>query len=334
MPHSPATISFALPAYNEEENIQKILNHLRIVKKNLDEEQKINFEILIINDGSTDKTEEIVKQYPSVTYLHQKNNGPASARNNGWHNGKGDIIAFLDSDCVPRKNWLRKMVSNYTSDSVVCVGSRYGISNKNNFLACCIYFEFLIRYKRMPRHPKFLGSHGYSFRKSFLEKFHGYSEEYKMASHEDNELAYRIIAKGYTTIFDKTNIVDHQFPTNVYKYMRIQFWHGYWRMKLYTDHPRLVTGDDYSDVWDYMQPPLMVLWLILLPFSFLTSVYFIEWILFLTAIALQLPITRGIVQLSGKKRYYCYIPFGIVRALARGLGMCKGIIHFWLKRKA
>ena len=55
-------VLLALPCYNEEENIENILNHLRIVKKNIYEEKQINFEILIINDGSTDKTVKILEE--------------------------------------------------------------------------------------------------------------------------------------------------------------------------------------------------------------------------------------------------------------------------------
>lgn len=324
-------VTIVIPAYNSARTISLAIEACL----NQDYPRDL-LEIMVVDDGSTDATCRIVQSYVEkhgIRYLYQENSGPATARNNGWKHAQGSIVAFLDSDCVPRKYWVHKMVSHYTEPNIVCVGSRYGIVNRSNLLACCIYFEFLIRYKRMPKHPKFLGSHGYSFRKSFLEEIGGYCEEYKMASHEDNELAYRIHAKNCYTIFDKTNIVAHHFPTNLYKYLRIQMWHGFWRMKLYVHHPRMVTGDDYSDMWDYLQPPLMLLSLILLPFSFLYPIMLVELFLLIAGISLQLPITLNIIALCGKKRYLVYIPFGLMRSASRSIGMVMGITKFWILKQ-
>ncbi len=318
------TVSIVIPAYNSSKTIASAIEGC--LKQDYDSKK---IEIIVVDDGSQDNTKNIVNSY-KVKYIYQTNQGPATARNNGWKHANGEIIAFLDSDCIPRKYWLSKMVNHYNLPSVVCVGSRYGIANRESLLACCIFFEFIVRYKRMPRHPKFLGSHGYSFRKSFLETIGGYSEEYKMASHEDNELAYRIIARGYTTVFDKTNIVEHHFPTNIFKYLRIQFWHGFWRMKLYVDHPHMITGDDYSDIWDYAQPPLMLAFLILLPFTFYKTIMFLDLFILACVVFLQIPITLSIISLCMRKRYFVYIPFMIMRAIARSLGMVKGIIKFWI----
>jgi glycosyltransferase involved in cell wall biosynthesis len=322
-------VSIVIPAYNAQNTISLA------IKGCLRQDYPLSLlEIIVVDDGSTDNTRKIVSQFESVRYMYQTNHGPASARNNGMHHAKGSLVAFLDSDCVPRKSWISKMISRYTSDDIVCVGSRYGLRNRGNFIACCIYFEFLIRYKRMPRHPKFLGSHGYSFRKSFLVEIGGYSEEYTMASHEDNELAYRIISKGYITYFDKSNIVDHHFPTNFFKYLRVQLWHGYWRMKLYVDHPHMVTGDDYTDIWDYMQPPFTLALLVLIPFYFISPIFlFLELTILTMIIFMQMPIALRMVRLCKKKRYFLYIPLGIIRAAARSIGMIIGILHFWILRR-
>lgn len=321
-------VSIVIPSFNSEKTIAKA-----IIGCDRQDYPRDLFEIIVVDDGSRDATPDIIRSYSHVLFIRQDHSGPATARNKGLMNARGSIVAFLDSDCVPRPAWLSKMVRRYTSEDVVCVGSRYGIANRSSLLACCIYFEFLVRYRRMPRHPKFVGSNGYSFRSDFLKKIGGYSEEYRMASHEDNELAYRIISKGYSTFFDKTNIVDHHFPTHILRYLRVQLWHGYWRMKLYVDHPRMVTGDDYTDIWDYLQPPVSLLILVLLPFTLLFDIRLIVILLLMLLIALQLPITISMIRLCGRKRYLAYIPLGVIRAGARSIGMAKGIIHFWILKK-
>src|SRR4051794_16571198 len=55
-------------------------------------------EVVLIDDGSTDNTEEAARQYPDITYVQQRNRGLASARNRGIKESKGDFIAFLDAD--------------------------------------------------------------------------------------------------------------------------------------------------------------------------------------------------------------------------------------------
>lgn len=88
-------VSIIMPAYNAENYIGKS------VKSVLDQTFK-NWELIIIDDGSSDRTAEICKKYVSldnrIIYVFQENSKQATARNNGLKIAKGDIIAFLDSD--------------------------------------------------------------------------------------------------------------------------------------------------------------------------------------------------------------------------------------------
>ena len=106
----------------------------------------------------------------------------------------------------------------------------------------------------MPIHPKVLGSYNFSVRKGLLKELNGFNEEYTMASGEDNDLSYRIRKKGYSLVFNREARVAHYHPQKFLKYLRTQFWHGYWRVKLYREHADMVGGDDYSSLWDYLQP--------------------------------------------------------------------------------
>jgi glycosyltransferase involved in cell wall biosynthesis len=72
---------------------------------------KTPYEVLVIDDGSTDQTGEILKRYPEVRYFYQKNKGVSHARNFGIEKAKGEWIAFLDSDDEWKKRKLEKQIN-------------------------------------------------------------------------------------------------------------------------------------------------------------------------------------------------------------------------------
>ena len=97
-------ISIIIPVFNEEENIEKLLNS---IKKN-----KIkNKEIIIVDDGSTDNTREILKKFGSfVKCVHIKKSGVARARNVGIRYSRGSLIFFFDGDVILKNNTLKSFI--------------------------------------------------------------------------------------------------------------------------------------------------------------------------------------------------------------------------------
>lgn len=112
------TISIIVPAYNAEKYIGKCLDSL------LSQTYK-DIEIIVVNDGSTDATEEIIKQYKDkrIKYYKNKNQGIGKTRNFGIEKATGNYIMFIDSDDYVEEDACEKMLNKATSDDldvVIC----------------------------------------------------------------------------------------------------------------------------------------------------------------------------------------------------------------------
>jgi len=79
-----------------------------------------------------------------------------------------------------------------------------------------------------------------------LEQVGGFDESFPTASAEDNDLSYRIRQAGYRIAFRPDCRVAHHHPENLWRYLRTQCVHGFWRSRLYRKHPAFMSGDDYT----------------------------------------------------------------------------------------
>src|SRR3989344_3252213 len=123
-------LSIIIPVYNEELCIENCL-------KSLDKQTYNNREIMVIDDGSTDKTLEILKKY-QVLILHQKHKGPGSARNLGASKAKGEILVFVDADMTFEKNFLDELTKPIEDGKTIGTFSKNEfVSNKENIWSIC-----------------------------------------------------------------------------------------------------------------------------------------------------------------------------------------------------
>lgn len=136
------SISFLVPAFNEEGTIKDTIE--AIFKSNYP-----ILEVIVINDGSTDNTENIVrslmKSYKKLKLLNKKNEGrKAYAINYGLKEAKGELIAITDSDSYPSPDSVEKMVGFFDEDKVAAVTSCVFLKNKNKFFEKIQEIEYII----------------------------------------------------------------------------------------------------------------------------------------------------------------------------------------------
>lgn len=112
------SISIVIPCYNSS---KRIVGCIRAVKDSLNSLiNKNKFEIIVVNDGSTDDTASIISKETGITIItHSKNKGLSSARNSGIEASNSEYIVFIDSDIIIEKDWIQKTLDLLMSDSSI-----------------------------------------------------------------------------------------------------------------------------------------------------------------------------------------------------------------------
>ncbi len=321
------TVSVVIPAYNCENTLPIALQSL-LTLKNLNP-----VEIIVVDDGSTDNTSKIVKTFPMVKYVYQKNSGPAATRNRGFKESTGEIVFFTDSDCIPQEDWIVRCVGHFDKPEIGVVAGTYGIANPENILARSIHSEIMFRHnRRMPDFPKSFGSYNFCVRRNIFDLVGGFDESYPFASGEDNDLSYKILEKGYKIYFERSAIVKHFHQINLLKYLREQWRHGFWRVKMYRDHPKMSLGDDYTFWKDIAEPALILSITACALLSLLWAEFFLLLAFFLVSCLIFIEIFYGWVITKRISATLFFAPVMFVRALARTAGFCTGSLHFSAKK--
>ncbi len=132
-------ISVLIPAYNEEAKIADCLTVLIEIKK----KSMYPIEIIVCDNGSTDKTAEIVKRFPNVTLVHEERRGTNFARQTAFESSTGDIIACIDADCIPDPDWIRKGASHFTDAAIISVSGLCKFSTDYRFAIVITLIQFL-----------------------------------------------------------------------------------------------------------------------------------------------------------------------------------------------
>ncbi|MBF0619922.1 MAG: glycosyltransferase, partial [Candidatus Omnitrophica bacterium] len=190
------SVTIIIPAYNAEKTIAAA------IEAALAQVYAAAIELIVIDDGSTDRTAEIIRRYPTVRYFYQPNAGPASARNLGARHAAHHVLCFTDADCQPHRDWVALLVAGFYAEDIGAVAGSYGIANPGSVLAQVVHFEILFRHTYlMPDHPQAFGSYNVAILRDVFEAVHGFSTDYRRASGEDNDLSYRILNSGKKIFF-------------------------------------------------------------------------------------------------------------------------------------
>jgi len=234
--------SVVVPAYNAGATIHRCLEAL--ASQSVPRE---HYEVLVVDDGSTDATARIAGGFP-VTVVAQENRGPAAARNHGARRARGGIVLFTDSDCVPERDWIAQMVKPFAVAGVAAVKGAYRTSQRSLVARFCqVEFEERFEMLKTVAAIDMVDTYSAAFRREVFEGMRGFDESFPVANNEDTDLSYRLAAAGHTMVFAPDAVVSHlKHPDSLGRYVRQKFWRGYWRMVVYRRYPGKMVKDTYT----------------------------------------------------------------------------------------
>jgi glycosyltransferase involved in cell wall biosynthesis len=216
-------LSVVIPTLNSASTISLTLSSIFSNKF-----QREMFEVLVVDNGSSDKTVEIAKKYP-VKVLHCPKRGIGPPRNFGARMAEGEIVCFTDSDCVVGKDWLKRIFKffdeNPEADGVGGPVFPYPYyQNKIQRLTGELFVEDQGYPKEITK-VRFGSSHGIIFGSNSAYKREAFSSVggYSEPGGSNLELAWRLASKGRNLFFNPNLKVYHIFPTSLKSIIKQQF---------------------------------------------------------------------------------------------------------------
>ena len=224
-------VSVVICVYNGERTLDACLASL----------QKLNYpnyEVIVVNDGSTDTSRQIAEKYNYIRLINQENKGLSEARNVGIRASTGEIIAFTDSDCTADADWLNYLVARFHSSEFAAVGGPNLSPPDDSMIASCVAVSpggptHVLLDDEVAEH---IPGCNMAFRREALHAIGGFDPIFRAAG-DDVDLCWRLQNKGYKIGFSPAAVVWHFRRNTVRDYLKQQRGYGKAETLLFFKHP-------------------------------------------------------------------------------------------------
>ena len=228
-PQPRPLVSVVVPVYNAAGSLPHCLGAL--LAQTYPSER---YEIIIVDDGSTDASAVVahscLDNWEGVTQVIQKPNaGPASARNRGIEAASGDIVAFIDSDCVAEREWLMRLTDVFraSDDAVAGVGGPIINHSPPGWVSSYLQAANFYRHRMRRGVVDYLVTGNVAFRRSALLAVGGFAVDEGVWG-EDADLSFRLRQLGYVLLLTQQGTVTHfGSPTSLRGLIKELYRYGY-----------------------------------------------------------------------------------------------------------
>ena len=224
-------VSVVVCAYNAADTLDDCLSSLERLTYP-------DYEIILVNDGSTDRTSEIGRTHPRVRVIDTPNAGLSAARNVGLGEATGEIVAYTDADTRVDRDWLSFLVQPFLTSDVVGSGGPNVVPADDRPMAQCI-----ARAPGGPTHVLLddrIAEHvpgcNMAFRRDALVSIGGFNPVFLRAG-DDVDVCWRLQARGWKIGFAAAALVWHHHRASLNAYWRQQVGYGEGETWLMAHHP-------------------------------------------------------------------------------------------------
>jgi GT2 family glycosyltransferase len=230
LPHYPR-VSVVVCAYNAERTMEACLASLECLNYP-------DYEVIVVNDGSTDGTLAIAEGFAYCRIISQQNKGLGVARNVGAEAATGEIVAYTDSDCVADPDWLTYLVAKMETAALVACGGPNFPPPEESLVPAAVAVS-----PGGPTHvllsddvAEHIAGCNMAFRRDILLRMGGFDPIYRAAG-DDVDICWRFQDAGYTIGFSPAAVVWHFRRNTVKAYIGQQRGYGKAEALVYSKHP-------------------------------------------------------------------------------------------------
>lgn len=212
-------VSVAVCSYNGARTIRDCLEGLKRL-------EYPDYEVIVVSDGSTDATADIVREY-NVRLICTENRGLSSARNTAMEAATGEIIAYIDDDAYPDPHWLMYLAKTFLDTSHAGVGGPNLAPPGDGPIADCVACApgGPVHVLLSDREAEHIPGCNMAFRTSVLKAVGGFDTTFRIAG-DDVDLCWRLLKMGWTIGFSPVAVVWHHRRNSVKAYWKQQFNYG------------------------------------------------------------------------------------------------------------
>lgn len=254
-------VSVGVAAYNAEATIRPLLDSLR-------ELSYPTYEVIIVDDGSTDATPDIVAEYRGddspITLIQQENQGASAARNRAFEAANYDIVAYTDSDTQVDSEWLTHLVAPFEDPEVGATTGQTIFETNDTCTSWVRSVDIAIRNARREETTRLANGPNCAFRCDLLAETGGFNPDWFHA--EDTAVSYEVYAHGYEIRYVPDAKVYHVPEDDWRDYLskRYRDAKAFTRM-LFTHPDHAAVKDDFVPPTWKIQPPLFAVLVFGLP---------------------------------------------------------------------
>ena len=240
-------ISIIIPTYERPERLAVCLKSLGRLDYPCE-----RYEVIVVDDGSRKPPETVVARFHErfdVRLLTQIHAGPATARNTGAAQAKGEVLAFTDDDCEPAADWLQTLAKRFAATPNCAIGGRAlnGLPDNPFSSASQLLIDYLYQYyNRVPHRARFLASNNLALPTDLFRAIEGFDTNFPYAAGEDREFCDRWLHHGYGLVYAPEVVVRHSHFLKFQTFCKQHFTYG--RAALYFHKVRAERGQGHIKV--------------------------------------------------------------------------------------